>query len=204
MVGRSPYRRLGRVVSLASLIMVASCGPGPISWYETNDLPAAKAPAVPTKCALKRARFSPSSPVLLGHSPTELFSWARKQLPDNYRVGQRRKLGLLPNKSPGTALQAHVRSSKIALVTVQSHARVAANARPFSREAVRRFLLDVAGCSSYRLCRARSNLEEVTYSGYTTCPDVRLPLRLSTTRYRREVMSITVWVPHLVGEELPD
>lgn len=200
MMGPSRNRRLGNGVSAACLIVVASCGPRPITWHETSEFPAAKAPSAPAKCALDEARFTPSRPVLLGHSPTELFRWAKRHLPDNYRVGQRRKLGLMPSKTPGTALQAHVSSSKVALVTIQSHARIAADASPFAKEALKRFLLDAAGCSSYRLCQAAANLEEVTYTGYTTCPEVRVPLRLVTTRYRREVTSITVWVPHLVNE----
>jgi hypothetical protein len=139
--------------------------------------------------------------VLLGRSPAAITRWASIQLPDNFRVGRQGNLVLMPAQNPGTALQAQIHDSKVALLTIRSHARSTLEIRPLSQDAVRRFLTDATSCSQYRLCQAHQNLDEMIFTGQTACQNVRVPLRLVSLRHDRGVIGVTVWLPRLIGPD---
>ncbi len=176
------------------------CGTSRISWFPTEELPAATTPRAPSECRLDQARFRPSKRVLLGRSPAAVLRWASDHLPHNYRVGRAGSWGLMPPTTPGTVLQARIREGQVAMVGIQSHGLNPSDLRPLSREALHRFLDDAAGCSSYRLCRARQDLDHTIFTGFTACRDVRVPMRIVGLRHRREVIGVAVWLPDLLGE----
>jgi hypothetical protein len=191
------------VVALA-IVVASGCRTPSIAWLATDGVPAARAPSHPSKCALDRSVFHPSRPVLIGSPPSGVVRWAKTQLPTNYRVGRDGTLGLVPSREPGTALHARIRGDKVVMIEVQNHARTATDVVGIAEPALGRFLLDAAGCSSFRICAARANIDDLTFTGYTTCPAVRVPVRIVASPHRREINAVAVWLPDLLDDTMTE
>lgn len=173
---------------------LAAC-PRPPVWLASPSVEPAQAPGVPVRCGEPRLVFRPERAALLGAPPGVLREWAAVAFPDHFRVGGRGQFGLVPNSAPGAALMAATRYGQVVFLSVQSHDRSAASAAPLAAEALREFLRQATGCSSYRLCDARVDLDEARYRGYTTCPSVQVPVRVVTARNGRGIVGVATWLP---------
>jgi hypothetical protein len=186
--------RLIAGLAAAALGFPTGCA-APIEWLAGDVAPTARAPEAPQRCGDERLQFRPRRSALLGNRPAELWSWARHELPTNFRHGRDGRIALIPTTSPGVALHASLRDGTVAAITIQSHAESEALALPLARDAVARFLVDATGCGTYTLCRALSRFDEIRFRGYTTCGDIRVPLELVTPPSSRDVVSVATWLP---------
>lgn len=183
--------------SILTVLVVALLGGcfRPYQWFPIDRDQVAQTPRAPQRCQPRPLTYDPPRAALLGGEPRRLWRWAEQAFPESFRIGRSGRLALVPGQVPGVALQLRVRRGRVALLVIQSHHEDHHTAPPLSRASLRRFLSEATGCPSYRLCRARVDLDETRWRGHTTCATARVPLQMTTARRSRDVISLALWLP---------
>lgn len=182
-----------RVLLFVALIST-SCS-APITWIAQQEQQSAQAPQAFERCKNVELGFNPEDRVLLGGKASNFWQWAQQELPNNFRLGHSGRLALMPNSSPGVAMQISMRDGVVASLVIQSHSSSASTAQPLSRDAVHRFLRDATGCTAYKLCQAKANFDGIRFQGHTTCSSAQVPMKLVTPSSGHSIISVAVWMP---------
>lgn len=180
---------------LLLVTLVTTACSAPIAWIAEQEQHSARAPQAFEQCKNEELGFDPERQVLLGGKASAFWQWAQKELPNNFRLGHNGRLALMPNSSPGVAVHVSVRDGLVASLVIQSHSSSASTAHPLSRDAVRRFLHDSTGCTAYKLCQARANIDGIRFHGHTTCSSAQVPMKLVTPSIGHNIISVAVWMP---------